>query len=113
MVQEVIAEVRKEDSVKGDWNIRRSQEGVICDASNLALGALLEMGVIAEDAAWLWKKDDSAHINVEELDAMMKGINLALKWGLQAVENKTDSAIGLKITVTLVPSQKKQGECAD
>ena len=48
----------------------------------MALGALLEIGVTAEDAACLWEKDDSTHINVMELDAMMKGINLALKWGL-------------------------------
>ena len=39
MIQEVIAEVRKKDPLKGEWNIRRSQEGVIwCDASSLALG---------------------------------------------------------------------------
>ena len=81
--------------VKEEWNIRRSQEGVIwCDASSLALGALLEIGggVTAEDAAWLRKKDDSAHINVAELDATKKGINLALKWGLQAVEIRRGSA---------------------
>ena len=55
MIQEVIAEVRKEDPVKGEWNIRRSQEGVIwCNASSQALGVLLEIGgVTAEDAAWL------------------------------------------------------------
>ena len=29
MIQEVIAEVRKEDLVKGEWNIMRSKEGVI------------------------------------------------------------------------------------
>ena len=81
------------------------------------------------------KKDDNAHINVAELDATMKGINLALKWGLQAVEIRMSSAtvaswiktkgaaemlimlrlgalgdlireFGLKITVTLVPWQK-------
>ena len=46
----------------------------------------------AEDVAWLRKKNDKAHINVAELDATMKGINLALKWGLQAVEIRTDSA---------------------
>ena len=94
MIQEVIAEVRKKDPVKGEWNIRGSQEGVIwCNASSLALGVLLEIGgVTAEDAAWLRKKNDRAHINVAELDAMMKGINLALKWGLQAVEIKMDLA---------------------
>ena len=59
----------------------------------MALGDLLGIGgVTAEDATWLWKKDDSAHINVAELYAMMKGINLALKWGLQAEEIRMDSA---------------------
>ena len=57
MIQ-LIAEVRKENPVMGEWNIR-SQEGVIwCDASSLALGAFLEIGITTEDAAWLWKKDD-------------------------------------------------------
>ena len=94
MIQEIIAEVRKEDPVKGEGNIWRSQEGVIwCDTSSLALGALLEIGgVTAEDAAWLRKRDDSAQINVAELDATMKGINLTLKWGLQEVEIGTDLA---------------------
>ena len=32
MIQEIIAKLKKEDPVKGKWNIRRSQEGVIwCD----------------------------------------------------------------------------------
>ena len=147
MIQEVITEVKKRDPVKGEWHIRRSKEGVIwCDASSLALGAILKIGgVTAEDAAWLWKKNDNAHINVAGLDATMKGVNLALKWGLQAVKIRADSAtvalwiksevsgdkriktkeatemlikhqlgalgdlireFGLKITVTLVQSQK-------
>ena len=142
MIQEVIAELRKEDPVKGEWNIKRSQEGVIwCNTSSLALGALLEIGgVTAEDAAWLRKND---------VHATMKGINLALKWELQAVEIRTNSAtvasrimsevsgdkrirtkraaeklikrrlgalgdlireFGLKITITLVPSQKNKAD---
>ena len=56
------------------------------------LTSLEIVGVTAEAAAWLRKKDDSAHINVAELDATMKSINLALKWGLQAGEIRTDSA---------------------
>lgn len=38
------------------------------------------------------KKDDSAYIYVAELDAVMKGINLVLKWGLQVVDVRTDAA---------------------
>ena len=94
VIQEVITEVKNRDPVKGEWHIGRSKEGVIwCDASSLALGAILEIGgMTAEDAAWLRKKNDNTHINVAELDAIMKGINLALKWSLQAVEIRTDSA---------------------
>ena len=56
----------------------------------MVLGALLEIGgVTVEDATWLQKKDDSGHNNVAELDATMKDINLALKWGLQAMEIRT------------------------
>ena len=149
MIQEVITEVKKGDPVKAEWHIGRSKEEVICcDASSLALGAILEIGgAMAEDAVWLRKKNDNAHINVVELDATMKGVNLALKWGLQAVEIRTNSAtvalwiksevsgdrriktkgaaemlikrrlgalgdlireFGLKITVTLIQSQKNK-----
>ena len=94
IIQEVFMEVKKVDPVKGEWHLRRSKEGVIwCDASSLALEAILEIGgAMAEYAAWLRKKNDNAHINVAELDATIKGINLALKWGRQAVEIRTDSA---------------------
>ena len=144
-------EVKKGDPVKGEWHIGRSKGGVIwCDVSSLALGTILEIeGATAEDAAWLWKENDNAHINVAELDATMKGVILALKWGLQAVEIRRDSAtlaswiksevsgdrriktkgaaemlikgrlgalgnlikeFGLKITVTLVQSQKNKAD---
>ena len=75
--------------------MQKSNNGVPwCDASALAMGILLEInGAIVEDAAWLWKKDDFNHINVTELEAVLKGINLALKWNLTEVELKTDSAI--------------------
>ena len=55
IIQEVITEVKKEDSVKGKWHIRRSKEGVIwCDARHLALGAILKIGgAMSEDGAWV------------------------------------------------------------
>lgn len=42
--------------------------------------------MVAEDATWL-RKNDYNHINVAELDAVLKGINLAIKWG-QKYRNK-------------------------
>lgn len=47
---------------------------------------------VVVDTAWLRKKDYYNHINVTELEAVLKGINLALKWGLQTIELKTDSS---------------------
>ena len=38
------------------------------------------------------KKDDNAHINLSELDAILKGVNMALKWSVSDINIKTDSA---------------------
>ena len=66
---------------------------VWCDASSLAVSVVLEIGgIIVEDAAWLRKPLDVGHINVAELDAVLKGVNLALKWGLKDISIMTDSA---------------------
>ena len=54
---------------------------------------MLEIGdKVVEDMAWLRKPTDATHINVAELDAVIKGINMAVKWGLTTVEVMTDSA---------------------
>ena len=94
MVRDIIEQVNIRDPVTGVWHVQKSNHGVIwCDGSSLALGVLLEInGAIVEDAAWLRKKDDFNHINVAELEAVLKGINLALKWNLTEVKLKTDSA---------------------
>ncbi|XP_076031925.1 uncharacterized protein LOC143019828 [Oratosquilla oratoria] len=76
------------------WNAHAGSQGAVwCDASSIATGAVLEIGgVVVEDGAWQRKKDDYHHINMSELDAVIKGINLALKWGLREIEIRTDSA---------------------
>ena len=109
MLQDVLERVNKEDPVKGIWHVQRSNSGVIwCDASSLALGVLLEMnGVAVEDAAWLRRKEDFNHMNVAELEAVLKGINLALKWGLKDVELKTDSATVVGWVKTVISNDKE------
>ena len=63
------------------------------DASSLAIGVRLEIdGEIVEDAAWLRPESDSAHINRAELDAVIRGINLALRWGPREIRVLSDSA---------------------
>ena len=62
------------------------------DASSLAIGVLLEKnGAAIEDACWLQLTNDAAHINLAELDAVMKGINLALQWKVRKLRIHTDS----------------------
>lgn len=59
-------------------------------------GIVLEVGDIsAENSACLQKKDVT-HINMTELKSVIKGINLALEWGLQEIEVKTDFTLRSK-----------------
>lgn len=44
-----------------------------------------------EDGAWLRKKNGHNHINVAELDAVLKGVDLGLKWSLRNIKVRTDS----------------------
>jgi len=108
MLEEVMNRVENEDPVRGNWYVGTVAEGTVwCDASNLALGVALEIdGSIVEDASWLRKSSDSAHINVAELDAALKGINLAIKWGLSYVKVNTDS-----VTVKNWLSNMIEGSC--
>lgn len=94
MLQDILRRVRQEDPVRGRWHASKLGKGVVwCDASSIATGVILEIdNQTVEDGAWLRKKEDYNHINVAELDAVLKGLSLALKWGLQDVEVKTDSA---------------------
>ena len=84
--------MRCENLVRGRWYAPQLAKGVVwCDASSIATGVVLEIdNVEVEDATWLRKKDDFGHINVAELDTVLKGVNLALKWGLQEIEVRTD-----------------------
>ena len=92
MLSEVVAEVQRSDPVGGPWRVTSERGTVWCDASSLAVGCALEIdGGIVEDGTWL-RKEDSTHINLAELDAVVRGLNLAAKWGLKEVEVVTDSA---------------------
>ena len=92
-LKSVVAEVKKDDPVRGRWRVPRSSSGVVwCDASDLALGVVLDIqGVEVEDASWMRKKDYN-HINVAELEAVLKGVNLCLKWDLKDIVVMVDSA---------------------
>jgi len=85
LVTNILERIGNDDPVKGQWDVPGDRSGTVwCDASSLATAAVLEIGGrIVEDAAWLRKKDESGHINLSELEAVLKGINLSLAWGLK------------------------------
>ena len=93
-LKEVLTRLKADDPVKGVWSV--SPTGVTniwCDASKIAYGVALERGdEIIEDGAWLRKANDGTHINLAELNAVIKGVNLSMKWGATNVAIMTDSA---------------------
>ncbi|XP_043237710.1 uncharacterized protein LOC122389602 [Amphibalanus amphitrite] len=91
MVQDLLEKVAADDPAKGRWDVSGRDVTVWTDASSLALGVALEAdGELIEDGCWL-RKDDGTHINVAELDAAIKGVNLAISWGAKKVVLMTDS----------------------
>ena len=46
---------------------------------------------MVEDASWLRKEADHSHINVAELEAVSKRVNLAIAWGFKTFTLAIDS----------------------
>ena len=94
LVREVMRKLQTDDPVQGVWHVSSTgRVEVWCDASSMAVACCLAVdGVIVEDAAWMRKIDDGAHINVAELEAVVKGLSLALRWDMRKVDVITDSA---------------------
>ncbi|XP_045111049.1 uncharacterized protein LOC123504528 [Portunus trituberculatus] len=92
ILEEIAGKVLKDDPVRGRWDVGGTEAKVWVDASSLAMGAAVEVeGKIVEDACWL-RPDGASHINMAELDAVIKGLNLALAWKMSKVELVTDSS---------------------
>lgn len=94
LMSEIMERVGVCDPVGGKWSVCAGKTGSVwCDASSIALGVVVEIdGVVVEDNSWLRKSDDCAHINLAELESIVKGINAALAWDLTTVTVFTDSA---------------------
>uniref|UniRef100_A0A5S6Q3K8 Integrase catalytic domain-containing protein n=1 Tax=Trichuris muris TaxID=70415 RepID=A0A5S6Q3K8_TRIMR len=90
-LQDIVSAVKNHDPVRGKWDVSGNKARVWVDASAMALAAALEIdGTIVEDGAWL-RPDDARHINMAELDAVIRGLNLAISWQVTTVELMTDS----------------------
>ena len=91
IMQEIKEMVERSDPARGRWDVQGHEGTVWADASSLASGVVITVaGQIIEDASWL-RKDCDTHINMAELDALIKGINMALLWGLKTLHLRTDS----------------------
>ncbi|XP_043214663.1 uncharacterized protein LOC122378020 [Amphibalanus amphitrite] len=91
MMSEMVSRVRESDPARGRWDVSGDAATLWVDASSVALGAVLEVnGDVIEDASWL-RKDDCGHINLAELEAVLKGLNLAVAWDMKDIRLMTDS----------------------
>ena len=74
----------------------------------MATGVSVEIdGVVVEFMVWLRKKSDYNHINVAELDATIKAVNLALKWGPKEIEIRTDSVTFRSWIHSVITNEKR------
>ena len=93
-LQELSDRCVREDPAHGTWHSSSTGSGFVvhCDASDVAIGVVLECdGSVLEDRSWLRPKDDRRHINLAELNAALKGLELAIDWNVSSVVLKTDS----------------------
>ncbi|KRX44072.1 Transposon Tf2-9 polyprotein [Trichinella murrelli] len=85
---------RKANDATTSWDevIEAVEAKVWVDASSQAVGVALEIGgSVVEDVAWL-SLDDAQHINMAELDAVIKGFNMVFSWQITKIRLMTDSA---------------------
>ena len=88
----VSARIAECDPAHGSWCVSGHEAVVWVDASSLAEGIVITTpeGCVIEDASWL-RRDESSHINIAELDAAIRGLNLAVAWGMESLDLRTDS----------------------
>ena len=91
IMEEMATLAKRSDPARGRWDVTSDEATVWADASSLATGVAITVnGEVIEDASWL-RKDGDSHINMAELDALIKGVNMALLWGLTKLHLRTDS----------------------
>jgi len=107
MLEDVLRRVAENDPARGWWAVPQRRDGVVwCDASDVALGVALAVdGRVVEDAAWLRKEHDTAHINLAELDAVLRGVSLAIRWRITELTIRTDSVTVQKWLVAVLENR--------
>ena len=96
MMAKMLTRVCRSDPARGMWHVPGYELNAWVDVGSLTTGVVLErIGTVLEDACWLCPKNDAQHINLAELDATLKGLNLALQWQAKVVHLHTDSFLPL------------------
>ncbi|XP_012565776.2 uncharacterized protein LOC105849872 [Hydra vulgaris] len=91
MLTDMIKRTRNNDPAKGIWSVYSNEATIWVDASSIALVVVVKFnGNIIEDACWL-RKNDTIHINMSELDTVIKGLNKGLNWKMEILHICTDS----------------------
>ena len=91
MVDDVVRRVSLHDPAGGRRDVSGTIATVWVDASSVALSVALEVNDhIVEDICYL-RPDDCSHINMVEMDAALKGLNVAVAWGMTSIRLMTDS----------------------
>ena len=73
-LDEVQTRVARCDPAGGRWDVSGEKADVWVDASSIAIGVVLTVdGEVVEDASWL-RSTEVTHINMAELDAVVKGL---------------------------------------
>ena len=93
LMRELLKRARLEDPVRGIWQVSPHGDVTVwTDASSLGLGVALEVdGSIVEEASWPRKESDYLHSNVAELEAVGRGVNMAIAWGFKTFTLAVDS----------------------
>ena len=92
-LRKVLSCLDVDEPVKGIWSASSGKLNVWGDTGQIAYGIALERkNQIIEDGAWLRKANNGTHTNLSELNAVIKGVNLVMKWGARDITIFTDSA---------------------
>lgn len=92
MLTEIFIRLTKKDSVQGDWCIDGHKVTMWVDAKSLATDFVVESGeYLVEDAYWLWSNHEGKYINLAELNAILRGINMAIQLRVTMVHLMTNS----------------------
>ena len=93
MLEEIILRSSQTDPAHNDWCMNSQEVTVWVDESSLVTSVAIEYdGAIIEDASWLRPVHPDKHINLAELDAVLRHVNLALYWRASVIPLRTDLA---------------------